>query len=60
MLRVLVDAYPRGYDREGLAEAVEMEVGGGSFRTYLSALRTNGLIDTEDGEIRASASLFLN
>jgi hypothetical protein len=60
MLRVLVDAYPRGFNREDLADAVQMEVGGGSFRTYLSALRTNGLIDTENGEIRASPSLFLN
>lgn len=59
MLDVLVDIYPDGCSREALADAVGMTVTGGTFQTYLSTLRRNGLIDVVDGECTASPSLFL-
>jgi hypothetical protein len=60
MLRALVETYPNGLAKDELAAAVHMDLGGGSFRTYLSALRSNGLAEYEDGVVRASPSLFLN
>lgn len=51
MLATVVAMGPRGaITRAALAEAVAMEERGGSFGTYLSALRSNGLVtDGPDG-----------
>lgn len=50
----------RGLSRAELAEAVNMEASGGSFGTYLSRLRSNGLIQEQGGMIYASDTLFIN
>jgi len=60
MLKHLVRIYPEEVSKEELAAAVDMDVMGGSFKTYMSRLRSNGLIVAErGGPIRASESLFL-
>jgi hypothetical protein len=37
--------------RADLAARVGMELAGGTFRTYLGALRTNDLVDEQDGKL---------
>lgn len=59
MLDHLVALYPEAVSRDVLAEAVEMTVTGGTFQTYLSTLRRNGLVDIVGNEVSASESLFL-
>lgn len=44
--------------RERLAEALNMTASGGTFGTYLSRLRSNGLIEISDGKIRLSRHLW--
>jgi hypothetical protein len=62
MLDVLVRRYPRGLSREDLAQSVDppLEPSGGTFAKYLSLLRTNGLVESNRGEVVASESLFLS
>lgn len=57
MFEVLEQAYPQGYDRATLAEASQVAAVGGTFRTYLSILKTNGLIKEEGGVITLSDTL---
>lgn len=59
ILDVLVDAYPEPVTRTDLAAAVEMAETGGTFATYLSTLRRNGLADVTASDARASDTLFL-
>lgn len=59
MLDVLVAEYPRELTYEELGQAVGMVTSGGTFQTYISTLRRNGLADTDRGTIRASSSLFV-
>ncbi len=59
MLDELVSAYPEELSKEDLAERVEMTASGGTFTTYLSTLRRNGLVDVDSGMVRASDTLFL-
>jgi hypothetical protein len=61
MLKILVDEYPTALDKTELASRLEMEAGGGSFRTYLSKLCVNGLAvsNRTSGQVCASESLFL-
>jgi hypothetical protein len=59
MLDELVAAYPEEMTKDELAERVEMTASGGTFSTYLSTLRRNGLIDVQGGTVRASDTLFL-
>jgi hypothetical protein len=40
-------------------EAAKIIPTSGTFSSYLSSLRSNGLIDEFDGEVCASTSLFL-
>jgi uncharacterized protein len=56
ILRVLIDHYPNIVPHEELGRLSGYEASGGSFRTYLSRLRTKELID--DRELRASEALF--
>lgn len=53
MLDVLLDN-PYGITRADLAEAVGMAATGGTFNTYLSTLRRNGLAVEEDGLLTAA------
>lgn len=59
MLRTMVGQYPEWMTKEQLGEAVDISSTSGTFNTYLSALRSNGLVESEHGQIRASESLFL-
>ena len=58
LLRVLAEHYPNGLTRDELAAQVEMTSSGGSFNTYLSRLRSPGLIEEQDGQVRASRQLM--
>lgn len=58
MLDVLIDRYPSGISRADLAQAVDMEVSSGTFSTYLSNLRSNGLTTEAGGQITADPILF--
>jgi hypothetical protein len=59
MLEALVDRHPDGLTREELAAVVEIPAAGSTFRSYLSKIRTNQLLEEADGVLRASAALFI-
>lgn len=59
MLDLLVMTYPRGMAKDELAERLNMTASGGTFQTYLSTLRRNGLADVDGAIVSASESLFL-
>ncbi len=59
MLDRLVAIYPRQLTRHELARWVNLAVDGGTFSTYLSTLKTNGLVDVKGDRVRASETLFL-
>lgn len=54
MLEALAAAEPAGLTRDELAEQVDITRSGGTFGTYLSRLRSNGLIDQPGETIRLS------
>lgn len=54
----LVEFYPEGISKEQLGIEVAIMHTGGSFGTYLSILRSNGLIEIQNGEIKAAKHLF--
>lgn len=58
MLHVLLDRYPAPISRPDLADAVGLEVTGGTFGTYLSTLRRNGLAGETSGDLRAADMFF--
>lgn len=59
MLRVMGDHYPARLSRAQLATLSHMKVSGGTFGTYLSTLRRNGLVtEQNDGAIAADPVLF--
>jgi hypothetical protein len=58
MIDALIAAHPRDMDRANLADRVGMTATGGTFQTYLSRLRSNGLIDVAGGKIRLTDILF--
>ena len=47
-----------GITKEELGERLVMVSTGGTFNTYLGELRRNGLIETDDGMLRATKELF--
>jgi uncharacterized protein len=57
---VVVSIYPRGIHRANLADRVSMVATSGTFQTYLSKLKSNGLIEMRNKEIVASSILFLD
>ncbi len=59
MLDLLVEAYPEGISRDELGERAGYSVSGGTFQSYLSSLRRNGLVDVYGALVTASATLFL-
>ncbi len=59
MLDVLITWHPGRLSREELANEVGMAVTGGTFQTYLSTLRRNGLANVDSDGVRASDTLFL-
>lgn len=58
VLRYLGERYPQWISRVALADALGLAASGGTFNTYLSRLRSNGLIDEAAGSIRCSSSLY--
>lgn len=59
MLRLLAEAYPAFMTREDLAAELNLAAGGGTFGTYLSRLRSPGLIEEgPDRTVRASPMLM--
>lgn len=59
MLRVLAKRFPHWMTRETLADALNLAVSGGTFSTYLSRLRSPGLIEERSGhQVRAAAALM--
>jgi hypothetical protein len=59
MLEVLLAAYPDAVDRAELGAAVNVDHTTGTFRTYLSQLRSPGLIvDVDKSTVRAADALF--
>jgi len=58
MIDAVLGHHPRGIDRANLAELVGMVVTGGTFSTYLSRLKTNGLVEIRGRKIVATEILF--
>ena len=59
LLGLVADEYPSSMTKTALADAAGLEESGGTYRTYLSKLSTNGLIDIDDlGMIRAADDLY--
>lgn len=59
MLDVLVGQYPNWIARPLLGEKAGVASAGGTFSTYLSALRRNGLIEEDGQMVRAGPALYL-
>ena len=58
MLRVLFDNYPNSLSREELGDYAEISSTSGTFSTYLTTLKRNGLIKVEGQEIKISEEFF--
>jgi len=58
MFDVLVDAYPGQIDKAELGERTDMSYNSGTFGTYLSLLRRNGLVEVTGTYVKASSNLF--
>jgi hypothetical protein len=58
MLRSVAAAYPEDITKEDLGKEVQMSHTSGSFSTYLSTLKRNGLITTKGSWVKASDELF--
>jgi len=59
MLDCLLDNHPKVFSREQLGEQINITASGGTFGTYLSLLRTNGLVEVTRDGIRASETFFM-
>lgn len=57
-LRYLAEQYPSGITKAELAERFDMAASGGTFGTYLSRLRSNGLIEEGARGLRVSPNLM--
>ena len=58
MIDALIAAHPRGMDRANLADRVGMTATGGTFQTYLSRLKSNGVIEVAGRKIMLTEILF--
>ena len=59
MLRVLADAYPNFLARQEVGELSDLSPSSGTFGTYLSTLKRNGLAVVEGGQIKAADELYV-
>lgn len=59
MFDYLVQEYPRSVSKPELGEVIDMSSSSGSFSTYLSRLKSNGLIKVNGTEVKASEDLFV-
>lgn len=61
ILQYLVEQYPNGRARDEIGERCNMQAGGSTLRTYLSRLKSSGLIDAVSGaDFKAAPILFLD
>lgn len=60
MIDALVRIHPNPMDRANLADRCGMTATGGTFQTYLSKLKTNGLVEIHGRKIKASPTLFMD
>ena len=58
MIDALIAAHPHGMDRANLADHAGMTATGGTFQTYLSRLKSNGLIEVSGRKIMLTEILF--
>jgi hypothetical protein len=58
MLQRLADVYPHWISRERLAADINIVASGGTFGTYLSRLRSTGLIEENGKDVRAAEALM--
>jgi len=58
MLIYLSEQYPNSISKDELGEGTSMSHTSGTFNTYLSTLKRNGLIKIDGQEIKCSAELF--
>ena len=58
ILQFLYEYHPNPISKEEIGENVGFEPGGGTFNTYLSELKRNGLINMEDTNILISQEFF--
>lgn len=58
MLKTVVDAHPNPVSHVELGERVGVDTTVSTYRNYLSMLRSNDLIVTDDSGVRASETLF--
>jgi hypothetical protein len=59
MFDILVSVYPASKTKHELGLEADMSPTSGSFGTYLSMLKRNGLIEVTRTEVRASDNLFI-
>src|SRR2546429_299134 len=59
MFDVLVDAYPGQIDKAELGARTDMSSNSGTFGTYLSLLRRNGLAEVTGAYVKANPNLFV-
>lgn len=59
MLKKIAENYPQEISKEELGIATNFTPSGGTFNTYLSELRRNGLIKINGQTVKASKELFL-
>lgn len=59
MLKELVERHPNWVSKDELGAVVGLSASSGTFNTYLSSLRSNGLVDSDRGLLKASDNLFL-
>lgn len=60
MIDVLLKAHPSAMDRANLADKVGMVATGGTFQTYLSRLKSNGLVEIIGRKVKVSTTLFID
>ena len=58
VLEEIVSAYPDQIAKQDLGDRIQFAVTGGTFGTYLSILKRNGLIETDGDFVRASRNLY--
>ena len=58
ILRIVYNKYPNSITKEDIGYETGFESSGGTFNTYLSELRRNGLIKIEGNEVTASQEFF--
>ncbi len=59
MLQAIIAAYPEGLTKPEIADAAEVSASGGTFSTYLSDLRRNGLVE-QRGEKSVATDILMH